>query len=171
MTNRHEPTERPILFNGEMVRAILTGQKTETRRPVKPQPNDATFHRSPFGEVGDRLWVREAFAVVQGQVLYRADEPPARAPDPFEAPSPRAKGPRWTPSIHMPRQYSRLSLEILSVHMARLQEMSEDSARAEGDPDLATFKDGWNAIYGEQGLGWSANPWVWVVGFKVSERR
>lgn len=164
--------ERPILFNGEMVRAILEGVKTETRRPVKPQPQGEAHPPSPFGEAGDRLWVRETFALERGQVLYRADEPPVQPPDPFDdEPSPRVKGPRWRPSIHMPRAYARLVLEVVDVRMERLHEMTETSARAEGDPDLRTFKDGWNAIYGEQGLGWSANPWVWVVEFRVIERR
>lgn len=164
--------ERPILFNGEMVRAILEGVKTETRRPVKPQPQGESHPSSPFGEAGDRLWVRETFALERGQVLYRADEPPLQPHDPFDdAPAPRVKGPRWRPSIHMPRACARLMLEVVDIRMERLHEMTEKSARAEGDPDLETFRDGWNAIYGDQGLGWSANPWVWVVEFRVLERR
>ena len=137
--------ERPILFSGPMVRAILDGRKTQTRRPVKmpksvnPVALGSMMQRaselgplpgSAFGEPGDRLWVRETFDLDQpafpdesdkSRVLYRADHDPQHWGY-F----------RWRPSIHMPRWASRIDLEVVSVRVERLQSISEDDARAEG---------------------------------------
>lgn len=121
--------ERPILFSGPMVRAILAGTKTQTRRVVlQAQPPD-TFQasavlgmfRCPYGAPGDRLWVREAFRQGYGNAdaHYRADEDEC------------AGGP-WRPSIHMPRYLSRLTLEVTEVRVQRLHEISEEDVRAEG---------------------------------------
>lgn len=166
--------ERPILFNGDMVRAILSGEKTQTRRMVKHIPAvgepDAWCHKKdcpetvyiigdhrrfcPFGEVGDRLWVREAFAKAdkgENNIAYRADE----YADSF----------RWTPSIHMPREASRITLEIVGVRVERLQDITDAEARAEGFKDVGAFADCWNSIY----KNWHENPWVWVVEFKRVE--
>lgn len=137
--------ERPILFSGEMVRAILDGRKTQTRRVVKPQPfrraicgtngvwydadciNPGTPIPMRYGHVGDRLWVKEAhyffdgagsFARFKtGRVWYRADG---------------LKTFKWRPSIFMPRWASRVTLEITGVRVERLQEISDDDAKAEG---------------------------------------
>lgn len=201
------PKERGMIFNAEMVKALLDGRKVQTRRPMKVKPDGITkgptsipykFNRQnhplisfrgideikcPFGKVGDRIYVRETFCFdnkdyVQtykdetwrglpdrftAETFYRATE---EIPDMF---------PRWTPSIHMPRWASRITLEITNVRVERLQEISEEDAKSEGvngwHPDIpatrASHKDVfhklWDSIYGS----WSANPWVWVVEFKV----
>lgn len=142
---------RPILFSGPMVRAILEGRKTQTRRVVKPQPahcadlpmgKDLTFASAcPYGQPGDRLWVRETWAVgtlfdyVRPSLLPKPDCESKLAVD--YAANPRRiwhsedQG-RWRPSIHMPRWASRITLEITSVRVERLQDISHKDAIAEG---------------------------------------
>lgn len=156
--------ERPILFSAPMVRTILAGRKTQTRRIVKPQPIEhQSFaggayieHRRlgqigisammaeamPYGAVGDRLWCREtwglhafdddtcwytwsgagkdASTLEDWAITYRADWGPCQ------------DGCHWRPSIHMPRWASRITLEIVSVRVERLQDISEADAIAEG---------------------------------------
>ena len=169
--------ERPILFSAPMVRALLAGTKTQTRRIIKPQHlaffnQDAAAMLSdwnerplPYGQPGDRLWVRETFGHFECNqhfkpgcnVYYRADgnclelEP-------------------WRPSIHMPRWASRITLEITSVRVERLQDISEADAIAEGvytDPACPAY-DAYAQLWDEiNGLGsWEANPWVWVIEFR-----
>lgn len=144
--------ERPILFSGEMVRALLEGRKTQTRRVVKPtkdrngsgcelapceiagEINNGDYHLCPYGQPGDRLWVRENFLqlmhgpVTDGEIKYRADLHPS------ETGSQPNDGWWWKsrPSIHMPRWASRILLEIISARVERLQEISEADAKAEG---------------------------------------
>lgn len=175
--------EHPILFSAAMVRAILEGRKTQTRRIVKPQAAILTDEMArglgvrppavenpavipcPYGQVGDRLWVREAWAVhpETGSLLYRADD---IAPTPIDI--------HWKPSIHMPRKHSRILLEITSIKVERVQAISWEDALAEGtDNDPATtnavvsFAKYWNYINGAE--AWDMNPWVWAVGFKKVE--
>ena len=182
--------ERPIILNSEMVRAVLEGKKTQTRRPIKPQPDadglarlagqwvwndtDAREYRCPFGHPGDYLWVKETFATgipgCPSGVTYRADHI-----------DPNGDGPanpiKWRPSIHMPRWASRITLEIINVRVEQVQEISEDDAKAEGilmnDPDAilysGMFAHLWNTIYHKRGFGWDANPWIWVIHFRVVE--
>jgi hypothetical protein len=144
--------ERPILFSGSMVREILADRKTQTRRPVKPQPTSATvtwgcvggkgfgflfgdaFVRCPYGAPGDQLWVRETFAHdgsanhSPSACWFRADPCTRDAPG-----VPCEHGPeRWTPGIHMPRWACRLVLEVESVRIERLHAITEEDARAEG---------------------------------------
>lgn len=138
--------ERPILFNADMVRAILSGRKTQTRRVVKPQPiwvydcsvpvltTDAEPKgeiKCPYGVPSDRLWVRETWSHTgqgiwavgdvrytnDGHFVYRADG--------------EIKG-GWFPSLHMPRWASRITLEIVSVRVERLQDIGEEDAEKEG---------------------------------------
>ena len=145
----------------------------------------------PFGAVGDRIWVREAFQgpLVSEELLeeYRA------YPEKFENPEyceyAADGGPRpeycdpddnlrhgWRPSIHMPRWASRLTLEITSVRVERLRDLSEDDAKSEGITPPSggvlpgweyriNFRELWMSIYGSD--NWEANPWVWVIEFKV----
>lgn len=204
-----KPRERPILFNDQMVRAILEGRKTVTRRVVKPQPDflgsmvdpntpfktlDAGLHARitcPYGEPGDRLWVREAWAAdAQVDAIAPSDlsqgEPiwyPADLSVRQTGCSMISKG-RGRPSIHMPRWASRVLLEITAVRVERLQDISEEQALAEGvhgEPcdharqacsDIGCWGDTAKGAFGflwEQlnGAGaWQANPWVWVVEFK-----
>ncbi|ABR84785.2 MULTISPECIES: hypothetical protein [Pseudomonas aeruginosa group] len=152
-----KPRERPILFNDQMVRAILEGRKTVTRRVVKPQPDflgsmvdpytpfktlDAGLHARitcPHGQPGDRLWVREAWAAdAQVDAIAPRDlsqGEPIWYPADFSVRqtgcSMISKG-RGRPSIHMPRWASRILLEIIAVRVERLQDISEEQALAEG---------------------------------------
>ena len=180
-----------MIFNAEMVRAILDGRKTQTRRIVKLQPDEDGLakvtngpwvdtsernYRCPFGDVGDRIWVRETWAEAGASApnlkLYRANYP-EHLPSHYEN-VPPANEIRWTPSIHMPRWASRILLEITGVRVERLRSMSQDDARAEGviaasgpmEAGLA-FRELWDSIYGEE--SWKANPWVWVIEFKRVE--
>lgn len=204
-------TERPILFSAPMVKAVLSGEKTQTRRVVKlggaVQSVDLTGAvaerrerynfvrlangheyslRPPYGVPGDRLWVRETFRhfgnssqgrnPVQAQVRYRADDATMLlgAWESFEAAPHRAwwntgRSP-WTPGIHMPRWASRIALELTSVRVERLAEISWDDACAEGWPGsedgaVRWFKRLWDSINAKRGFGWDTNPWVWVLGF------
>lgn len=219
-------TARPVLFNGAMVRAIIAGAKTQTRRLVKPQPPEGadprwtwcvsstnrddvgafhhgviepdgnsftdrgrerqTAYRCPFGAPGDDLWVRESAYIAppdfgdrnatdlideKGRprvVGYAAsmDADAVRCASDF--------GVKLTPSIHMPRWASRLTLRVTSVRVERLHDITEDDARAEGvltlEPRTGAasaherFADLWSEVYGR--ASWDANPWVWVVSFK-----
>lgn len=144
--------ERGMIFNGEMVRAILDGRKTQTRRPVKLPHIDrdamcelsgcelagelsaGNYRNSPHGKPGDRIWVRETWAEAGAGApelkLYRANYP-AHVPSHYEN-VPSAEDIRWTPSIHMPRRASRILLEITDVRVERLNGISEAEAQAEG---------------------------------------
>ena len=180
--------DRPIIFSAPMVRALLDGRKTQTRRVL----------RSPYGALeylgdgawkpifarfvpGDRLWVREAFTEVPmiGPRYYATNEIPAS----FKKVSP----------IHMPRWASRLTLLVTDVRVQRLQEISDEDANAEGaahcdicndvgwlnnNPDGGEecgccgggsyrdeFRDLWNSIHGLD--AWDANPWVAAITFDV----
>lgn len=143
--------ERPILFSGPMVRAILSGQKTQTRRVAKEFSGrvdlDAILRRfpnqngCPFGQAGDRLWVRESFDFIPAggpddpqacEIVYWADgatEPRSAALDynPMIYRYPKVR-----PSIHMPRWASRIELEIVDVRVQQLQDISDADAQAEG---------------------------------------
>ncbi len=166
LTMRDEPKVRPILFSGEMVRAILAGHKTQTRRIIKPQP--PVRIPCPYGIPGDRLWVRETWCRTKAGVHYRAD---CRSLD-DEA----AVGGRWKASIHLPRADSRLTLAVVAVRAERLGDITEADALAEGVAPLfrgVTRCDGeardtyrwlWNKLNGPG--SWDANPWVWVVEFR-----
>ncbi|OVW86089.1 hypothetical protein [Klebsiella pneumoniae] len=143
-------TERGMIFNAGMVRAILDGRKTQTRRPIKwkqtrfteigeredgsiwPWSEDAEhacdfWHPCPFGAVGDRIWVRETWNKYGGLLTYRADHD--WIDDMRKETVCTAK---WVPSIHMPRWASRILLEITDVRVERLNAISEEDARAEG---------------------------------------
>ena len=137
---------RPILFSGPMVRAILEGRKSQTRRPLKPQPicgDDPNWIRPPcpYGEPGDRLWVRESTkehcAGIASFARYAADNAMVRE-------NGNCLATWWysrptCPSIHMPRWASRITLEITDIRVERLQKISREDAIAEGArevPDL-----------------------------------
>ncbi|WP_439884473.1 hypothetical protein ACTACK_18090 [Pseudomonas syringae] len=188
-----EIKERPILFSAPMVRAILLGQKTVTRREVKKQaaldclaagfepaflalPGNADL--CPYGKVGDRLWVREAWQADE-QVNAVAPRELSHG-EPIQYPADGASrqtgcsmiSPGKTrPSIHMPRWVSRILLEITDVRVERLQHISEEQAELEGascDMSAWTFRDHfqklWKSINGAE--SWNDDPWVWVVEFK-----
>lgn len=219
--------ERPILFNGAMVRAVLAGTKTQTRRVVKPgfgqdwlspatlgrslrarpvildgeqwaqfahplsgQTVDEILHdewsplaciRCPYGQPGDRLWVREAWAKTTVfpdtmMTVYR------------EGDNRTDYGGPWKPGIHMFRRDSRLTLEVTGVRVERLQDISEADAQAEGvdydpgeggtywvpglgcgsDSAAGSYRRLWESINGPG--SWDANPWLWAVEFKRVEQ-
>ena len=199
--------ERPILFSAPMVRAILENRKTVTRRALKMPhgfwETSATGElmpipaNCPYGKPGEQLWVRETwycdhFEVMRGPYLKPDDLDLGEAIDdgtlvyaadgltPYEADQPI-----WKPSIHMPRWACRILLEITDVRVERLQDITEDQAKAEGVrlyTDHAELGDWWHVegietysadprksfelLWTSVGGDWQANPWVWVVGFK-----
>ncbi|MBC4753467.1 ASCH domain-containing protein [Klebsiella variicola] len=157
-------TERGMIFNGEMVRAILDDRKTQTRRPIKwkqtrfteigeredgskwPWSEDTEhacdfWHPCPFGAVGDRIWVREAFRVHSratdvATLVYKASERNSWTEQTHRVPVAVCNKPatpeKWTPSLHMPRRASRILLEITDVRVERLNAISEEDAQREG---------------------------------------
>lgn len=199
--------ERPILMSAPNIKPILADLKTHTRRIVKhnlTQLGDGHFyafdHRGinyrvntrattvrawanllqfcPYGQPGDRLWVKETFGITEsapyadGQVdevaIYRADG--------WNDDTGHFK---WKPSIFMPRKFSRILLEITAVRVERLQDISEEDAIAEGvlisdewtgcadDLDgsyVKAYRCLWETINGAG--SWDKNPWVWVISFK-----
>lgn len=163
-----EVKERPILFNGEMVRAILDGRKTQTRRPTKfgwcgtaeyllRQSTIDPAYKSPFGAIGDRLWVRETWGLMSyhdttdwcGYSIKDVSEAELRERFVVEhaanwnLPNESAY---WRPSIHMPRWASRITLEITGVRVERVQEM-EGMDAASSD----ALKEGVHRIHHEGG--------------------
>lgn len=214
--------ERPILFSGAMVRALLAGTKSQTRRIVKQQPerNDkgtlmwgtgrrtgmqsfgvdgldvppGVFARCPYGQAGDRLWVRETWAYGIHALSSRNAE--REGPWVYGADSAAKQGrlcDRWRPSIHMRREASRITLEVTGVRVERLQGISEADCWAEGIEEVMhDFEDAsqvdmakrlgcsiedakplyaqlWEQINGTG--SWAANPWVWVVEFRRLHQR
>jgi hypothetical protein len=182
----HVAGERPILFSGEMVRAILDGRKTQTRRVVRnqsralgigmevPEFRADIITRCPYGQPGDRLWVRETWCSSPDGVMYRATEHEHGMHQPDDCNI-------WRPSIHMPRWASRLTLSISDVRVERLQDMRAPDAIAEGIPSrgidregpniasalmyLHDYKQLWDSLNAKRGYGWATNPWVWVISF------
>ncbi|KGA31145.1 hypothetical protein [Pectobacterium odoriferum] len=205
--------ESPIIFNGDMVRAILDGRKTQTRRMVKPTPDypqiletrraesgcvfavHANRHHAsegrfrwdcPFGQPGDRLWVREAFRVMGkatdvARLMYKASERNSFTESTRTVPvdvCTKQSSQKWTPSIHMPRWASRITLEITDVRVERLKHIPRDGMIAEGYPaeraadggeydPFLWYRDLWESIYGVG--SWQTNPWIWVIEFKRME--
>ena len=198
-----EIKERPILFSAPMVRAILEGRKAVTRRAVKKpaaldclaagfEPSFLTLPGNadlcPYGKPGDRLWVRETFAVYGDQKMhvihYRADRPHHVG----------KKGMGYKPSIHMPRWVSRILLEITDVRVERLQDgegetdfesryvaegiyrihqgdgeygyhpFKSEPGRGNWTDPFDAWRELWISVSGAE--SWNANPWVWVVEFK-----
>lgn len=176
-------TERPILFSSPMVRALLAGTKTVTRRLVNPKRS------APYAVVGDRLWVRETWRAVEREsdavdgVLYAADEMfirihnSASAADAWvEAYNNGVYGESWRPSIFMPRWACRLELNVVSVRQERLFAITEADAKLEGvacdrvgpgdtKPSYkASFAYLWREINGDRSF--DSNPFVWRVEFE-----
>lgn len=200
-------TDRPIIFSAPMVRALLEGRKTQTRRLIKPQPiwdygalgiedkagrwifcanTERGFadglprsrFKMPYAP-GDRLYVRETWSAMMNggwtiadarrrmfneKIVYRAD---GRG---YE------EGDGWWSSIHMPREFSRLTLTVTEVRVQRLQGISAEDCTAEGipfEPDalapaewsISRFADLWNSLHAPD--AWDANPWVVALTFTV----
>lgn len=157
--------ERPILFSAPMVRALLSGAKTQTRRLVKPQPMDSgapdhwrdTTARCPYGAPGDRLWVRETWAPFDGDTNRNAA--PAGVPAMYRADRSFMVEPgRWRPSIHMPRWASRIDLEVTAVRVERLQAITEEDAKAEGADSLTASQALWKGSASQDGCARAGYP-------------
>jgi hypothetical protein len=158
--------EHPILFSTPMIQAILAGNKTQTRRIVKPQPElqDRTgFHwkgrmygigfskretfrnfesKCPYGKIGDVLWVRETFCNYHGGIIYKADGKYNGIVD--------GDLYQWKPSIFMPKEACRIKLEITDIRVERVQEISEADAIKEGAPDSMSIDE----LRVLQGMDW-----------------
>lgn len=142
---------RPILFNGAMVRAILMGAKTQTRRTIHPK---IAGKPCPYGVPGDTLWVRESWQKIGDEFIYRASVPGGLTEPGI-----------WKPSIHMIREACRLELKLLSVRVEPLNSISDADAIAEGVPGKEAFRSLWRYINGVD--SWDSNPDVWVIEFEV----
>jgi hypothetical protein len=221
--------ERPILFSGPMVRAILEGRKTMTRRVINTgrfdqatwdisstsdgggifrlSKDDIVFNtpcgmpaksmqdkiiRCPYGQPGDRLWVKETTVKVedwgyQGPVYLESETGRQVVED--------GLSPGWDdmtevepdeiklrPSIYMTRSMARILLDITDVRVERVQDISDGDVAREGvawssmqlgnrhgSPARDAFADLWDSINAKRGYGWDANPWVWVIEFKRHE--
>lgn len=174
--------DKPILFQDRLVNQIVLGNKTQTRRIIRPkhipmveavvQMNGKwVWHTlegdltTPWGKPGDRLWVRQAWAYdpIKDKIVYRSEWL-------------GSYGIRWKPSIHMKKRYCQIWLEITDIRAHRIQEISHDDARWEGfpyggiwhqDEILEWFEKTWDEINGEkEGCSWADNPWVWAISFK-----
>ena len=213
--------ERPIIFSTQMVRAILRGVKTQTRRviPITPRRGYSLNHsfgnlyhfcreKNGYGKYSkhlkrpydpcDILWVRETYRPIFGQtgdligVDYKVDDPEKweRLGDVIGTPV------KWRPSIHMPRQMSRLILKVTAIRAEPLRDISDTDAMREGiyssflrgtpvpiamDWDgnekvlvagapKRDFEELWRGLYPEGKKSWGANPWVWVIDFDVVKR-
>lgn len=210
-------TEHPILFSAPMIRALISGRKSCTRRVVKDQRLASqitgwgciggqgfgwiagdTILRCPYGDRGDpggaRLWVRETWAHdAESLEALRSEMDDAMPPVSGLGHGPYYRadgihentGLRWRPSIHMPRWASRLTLEVLSVRVERLQAITPSDIEAEGfacefragpgtpswdEQRRIGFAEGWDRINGKRkGCAWADSPWVWVVAFRRVE--
>ena len=186
--------ESPIIFSTPMVQAILEERKTQTRRIIKPQPNDVQIIAGrriwdpeviecPFGEAGDLLWVRETWLKYNlggtNYFYYKAtsslNQVVGASPNELD----------WKPSIHLKKEHARLWLQIENIRVERLQDISEEDAKAEGAPGYTernyplaihdkypTAKQDfirlWQDINGQDSF--SENPFVWVIEFKELSR-
>lgn len=191
------PTDRPILFTPENAQKVHEGTKTQTRRIVKPQPSRVDAHGSwyampsggeslncydcPYGTVGDRLWVREAWccgrpALPTGRGIIPHYGPMSTVNDSLTV---RYKGdwltgdaPKWRPSIYMPEWACRTWLKLTAVRVERLHDISEEDAKAEGAygyPAYETYRMGFRGLWESNKIhkpgSWDLNPWVWVLSF------
>lgn len=187
-------SEKPILFSGEMVRAILAGRKTQTRRVVRNKTAlewlDGVFtpkfvadpgnFLSPYGYTGDSLWVREKWQAQNQDGFWWHEIKTGRElhnwawTNPVE-PAFDEVPPRWLPGIHMPKPACRLWLDVVDVRVERVQEITHFDAIAEGmsvdQHARIEYKNLWNEINEKRGFGWNVNPWVWAVTFNVVEVR
>jgi hypothetical protein len=202
--------EWPIIFSGPMVKAILEDRKNMTRRVITPQPEmiqdcepegyswvpfykgrELSPTQCPYGYVGDHLWVRETWAYATDfgnatdHIFYRASYVNGGVYDDVKT---------WNPSIFMPRTASRITLEVVSERVERLQEITEEDAIREGiervggeysccpwknylkgtpgemnmhcSAPTRSFQTLWDSINKKRGFGWDVNPWVWVIEFR-----
>ena len=186
---------KPILFKAEMVRAILDGRKTCTRRVIKhnvdailsspyhiehPEVEDAwlikKLCRPPY-EPGDILYVRETWCGLPVNEAGHFRRHPIYYYKAGGDLRPEGWRGAWRPSIHMPKEAARIWLKVTDVRVERLQDMTDDDAEAEGCFDYTStalgFPDVWDSTIKKSDLdryGWKANPWVWVIEFERCEK-
>lgn len=184
---------KPILFNTEMVRAILDGRKSCTRRLVKffsgenPRwtgyikdglmlyngKNEPCIRKAPY-QPGDTLYVRETWKKAPNGYYYYEDWQRGDIADLT----------KWKPSIHMPKEAARIWLRVTDVRVERLQEINAEGIRNEGISSMAVhvgdmeialkeWKNLWNSTVKKSDIncyGWDANPWVWIIEFERCEK-
>jgi len=185
---------KPIIFSTPMVKAILEGRKTQTRRVIKVDDDPENWKISiegtsivrtepydvklPRYAAGDILWVRETWATVSSGIIeYKATyiEPYTGSTEIDHI----GKKITWRPSIYMPREAARIFLKVTNVRVERLQDITEEDAKAEGCIDGKSkdvlkfdltardvFAKLWNSINAKRGYRWETNPWVWVIEFE-----
>jgi hypothetical protein len=174
--------EMPILFSTEMVAAIIGGHKTMTRRVCKGARElscvlDWPIDTCPYGKIGSHLWVRETWRpdnTFAGGGIPRLGIKFGHGYE-WKALNPNQTG-KWKPSIFMPREASRITLEITNIRVERLLDITESDACKEGDPNqglIASENDHttwfqylWDSINAKRGYSWESNPWVWCISFK-----
>jgi hypothetical protein len=207
-------SEKPIIFSMTMVRAILEGRNTMTRRvikntlrscqEIKPSKEHTSLfeqiglctigYLKPSYSVGDILWVRETWADTKdgpGNIHYQASATKA------DLEWLKDCGVKWKPPKDMPREAARIFLKVTGVRAERLQDISEEDAKAEGvlpnceylmdkgcsrgcvdnhnptecgiDRHKIMFEVLWNTLNAKRNHGWDANPWVWVISFERVE--
>lgn len=170
--------ERPIIFSTEMVRAILDGRKTQTRRPHAK----AFSINHPLGKAncpyhpGTKLWVKETFQYAADMGLCHKDDDYIiyRADTGGEEWKENLEGWRWRSPGCMPKIASRITLEITATRVERIQQITSADIKAEGVSltlDYGPiyqheFAQLWNSMYAKKGFGWEVNPWVWVISFR-----
>jgi hypothetical protein len=214
---------KPILFNTEMVRAILDGRKTCTRRVIKPQPNEK--HTFPFGFVTDSTekkvvgyfgfgideyggsiqYVKPPYRYAPGDILYVRETwcddrqfTHASTPGRYFYKASESGNFKWHPSIHMPKEATRIWLKVTDVRVERLHEITNEGALREGaqgircdhvaigehgctdcmntgwiEPPVVEFMQIWDSTIKKSDIdryGWDANPWVWVIEFERCEK-
>ncbi len=196
MTTETKVKEYPILFTGEMVRAILDGRKTQTRRVMRYQPQpfvhveygdgmgwhlwwdvcvaghggDVTQEykpiKCPYGQPGDHLWVRETFSQDDSDPLHPTGTYYRATHSVYD------ESVKWKPCIFMPRAASRITLEVTNVDVERLGAMTPEEAIAEGISHekgvdpIVTFAKLWDSLNEKRGFSWQSNPWIWILRFR-----
>lgn len=191
---------KPILFNTDMVKAILDGRKSCTRRVVKPQPTAryGTQCIKPPYQQGDILYVRETWERFE---CWNCDgdergncpkEPKKSVLDKacgcymYRATDEISGDAKWHPSIHMPKEAARIFLRVTNVRVERLRDITVEDALAEGmdkyirlngeldeNSIITSFIGVWNSTIKKSDLdsyGWNANPWVWVIEFERCDK-
>lgn len=191
---------KPILFNTDMVKAILDGRKSCTRRVVKPQPTAryGTQCIKPPYQQGDILYVRETWERFE---CWNCDgdergncpkEPKKSVLDKacgcymYRATDEISGDAKWHPSIHMPKEAARIFLRVTNVRVERLRDITFEDALAEGmdkyirlngeldeNSIITSFIGVWNSTIKKSDLdsyGWNANPWVWVIEFERCDK-
>ncbi len=198
--------ETGIIMSGNHPKLVLDGTKTQTRRVINPKPmivldgtpikireakpNEFPIQREdikcPYGQVGDRLWVRETHKIWVKEgfdfwyALYKDGmgqecncSVDAQTDDIWYRESAK-----WRPSIHMPRWASRITLEITEVRVERVQEISPEDVRSEGirgfgnldSTNMVEFIQLWDSLNAKRGYGWEVNPWCWCISFKAVDK-